>query len=56
LNEAENIDQTLGAIIENIGGRFDFEIIVTDGGVDRWDARKSGLLGEGSTRSPAWKH
>ena len=32
LNEAENIDRTLHAIIENIGGRFDFEIIVTDGG------------------------
>ena len=32
LNEAENIDRTLRAIIENIGGRFDFEIIVTDGG------------------------
>ncbi|HEV7436434.1 MAG TPA: glycosyltransferase family 39 protein [Pseudorhizobium sp.] len=32
LNEAENIDRTLRAIIENIGGRLDFEIIVTDGG------------------------
>jgi len=32
LNEAENIDLTLRAIIESIGGRFGFEIIVTDGG------------------------
>ncbi|NDV89383.1 glycosyltransferase [Aurantimonas aggregata] len=32
LNEAENVDRTLRAIIENIDGRFGFEIIVTDGG------------------------
>ena len=32
LNEVENIDRTLRAIIDHIGGRFDFEIIVTDGG------------------------
>jgi dolichol-phosphate mannosyltransferase len=32
LNEVENIDRTLHAIIENIGGHFEYEIIVTDGG------------------------
>lgn len=45
LNEAENIDQILGSIIENLRGRFTFEILVTDGGstdgtcekVTRWE-------------------
>ncbi len=32
LDEEENIDQTLTNIVENVAGRFDFEIIVTDGG------------------------
>ncbi|ATN37847.1 hypothetical protein ACO34A_29245 (plasmid) [Rhizobium sp. ACO-34A] len=32
LDEAENIDQTLRNIVENVVGRFDFEVIVTDGG------------------------
>ncbi|MFA1672155.1 glycosyltransferase family 39 protein [Rhizobium mongolense] len=32
LNEAENIDETIGEIIDNVYRHFTFEIIVTDGG------------------------